>query len=187
MREGTADLAEKELDIEINEEGAETSTAEKKPPKKKKPLTKLQQAQKDIEELNDKNLRQAADFENYKKRTLKETRKALIRAEDDAIASFLPLLDDIHRTLLSAKEHNADDSFITGLELIKDNFENILKSRGVSAIETIGEKFDPEFHEAMMVENNPKSKNNVILEEFEKGYKHNDRVLRHAKVKVNKI
>ena len=187
MREGIAGLTEKELDIEINEEGTETSTTEKKNPKKKKSLTKLQQAQKDIEELNDKNLRQLAEFENYKKRTLRETERALIRTEDNAIASFLPLLDDIHRTLFSAKEHKAADSFISGIELIKDNFENILESRGVSAIETVGEEFDPEFHEAMMVENDPKSKNNIILEEFEKGYKHNDRVLRHAKVKVNKI
>ncbi len=187
MREGTADLTEKELDIEINEEDTETSTTEGKKPKKKRSLTKLQQAQKDIEELNDKSLRRLAEFENFKKRLLRETERALMRVEDNAIAAFLPLLDDIHRTLFSAKEHKAADSFISGIELIKDNFDNILESRGVSAIETVGEEFDPEFHEAMLVESDPKSKNNVILEEFEKGYKHNDRVLRHAKVKVNKI
>ena len=187
MKEGAADLAEKEFDIEINEEGIETSTTEGKKPKKKRSLTKLQQARKDIEELNDKSLRRLAEFENFKKRSQRETERALIRVEDNAITSFLPLLDDIHRTLFSAKEHKAADSFISGIELIKDNFDNILESRGVSAIETVGEDFDPEFHEAMMVESDPKSKNNVILEEFEKGYKHNDRVLRHAKVKVNKI
>ncbi len=187
MREEIADLTEKELDIETNEEGNGTSTDEKKTPKKKRSLTKLQQAQKDIEELNDKSLRRLAEFENFKKRMLRETARSLIRVEDNAIASFLPLLDDIHRTLFSAKEHNAADSFISGIELIKDNFENILESKGISEIETVGEGFDPEFHEAMMVESDPKSKNNVILEEFEKGYKHNDRVLRHAKVKVNKI
>ena len=187
MREELADLTEKELEIEINDEGAETNTQVKKKPKQKKSLTKLQQAQVDIEELNDKNLRQVAEFENYKKRTLKETGKALRRAEDNAIASFLPLLDDIHRTLLSAREHDADDSFISGIKLIKDNFENILERRGVSVIETIGEEFDPEFHEAMMVEGDSKQKNNIILEEFERGYKHYEKVLRHAKVKVNRI
>ena len=187
MREGIEGLTEKELDIGIDEEGSETKITERKKPKKKKSLTKLQQAQKDIEELNDKNLRRLAEFENYKKRTLRETERALIRAQDNTIASFLPLLDDIHRTLFSAKEHKASESFISGIELIKDNFENILESRGISAIETVGGEFDPEFHEAMMVENDPKKKNNVILEEFEKGYKHNDRVLRHSKVKVNKI
>lgn len=187
MREEIADLTEKELDVEIIEESAETSRAQNKKPKKKKALTKLQQAQNDIKELNDKDLRRLAEFENYKKRTLRETQRALIRVEDSAVASFLPLLDDIHRTLLSAREHKADDSFISGIELIKDNFENILESRGVSAIETVGEEFDPEFHEAMLVSNDAKQKNNIILEELEKGYKHNDRVLRHAKVKVNKI
>ena len=180
-------MIEKELDIEIKEEVAETKTAENKKPKKKKSLTKLQQAQKDIEELNDKDLRRLAEFENYKKRALRETERALIRTEDYAVASFLPILDDIHRTLRFAREHKAADSFISGIELMKDNFENILESRGVSAIETVGEEFDPEFHEAMMVKSDPKQKNNIILEEFEKGYKHNDRVLRHAKVKVNKI
>ena len=187
MREGIADLTEKELDVEIIEESAETNKAQNKKTKKKKSLTKLQQAQKDIKELKDKDLRRLAEFENYKKRTLRETQRALIRVEDNAVASFLPLLDDIHRTLLSAREHKADDSFISGIELIKDNFENILESRGVSAIETVGEEFDPEFHEAMLVKSDPKQKNNIILEELEKGYKHNDRVLRHAKVKVNKI
>lgn len=180
-------MTEKELDIEIKEEGTETSTSERKKPKKKRSLTKLQQAQKDIEELHDKSLRRLAEFENFKKRTLRETEKALIRVEDNAITSFLPLLDDIYRTLFSAKEHKAADSFVSGIEAIKDNFENILENRGIFAIDTVGEEFDPEFHEAMMVESDPKSKNNVILEEFEKGYKHNDRVLRHAKVKVNKI
>ena len=187
MREGIADLTEKELDVEIIEESAETNKAQNKKTKKKKSLTKLQQAQKDIKELKDKDLRRLAEFENYKKRTLRETQRALIRVEDSAVASFLPLLDDIQRTLLSAREHKADDSFISGIELIKDNFENILESRGVSAIETVGEEFDPEFHEAMLVKSDPKQKNNIILEELEKGYKHNDRVLRHAKVKVNKI
>ena len=187
MGEDIADLTEKELDIGINEKSTETNKEEKNKPKKKKSLTKLQQAQLDIAELNDKNLRQVAEFDNYKKRTLKETGKALRRAEDYAIASFFPLLDDIHRTLLSAKEHNADDSFISGIELIKDNFEKILENRGISVIDTIGEEFDPEFHEAMMVEGDSKQKNNIILEEFERGYKHNERVLRHAKVKVNRI
>ena len=137
MTEEIADLTEKERDVEIKEESAETKTAENEKPKKKKSLTKLQQAQKDIEELNDKDLRRLAEFENYKKRALRETQRAIIRVEDNAIASFLPLLDDIHRTLRFAKEHKADDSFISGIELIKDNFENILESRGVSAIETV--------------------------------------------------
>ncbi len=187
MKEEIEELTEKEIETELNEEIVDTKTAKKEKPKKKPSLTKLQQAQKDIEELNDKNLRQLAEFENYKKRTLRETERSIIRAGDAAITSFLPLLDDIHRTLISAKEHMADDSFIEGIELIKDNFEQILDSKGVSVIETVGTEFDPEFHEAMITDSDTKQENNIILEEYERGYKHNDRVLRHAKVKVNKI
>ena len=78
-------MTEKELDIETHEEGTGTSTVEKKTPKKKRSLTKLQQAQKDIEELNDKSLRRLAEFENFKKRMLRETARSLIRVEDNAL------------------------------------------------------------------------------------------------------
>ncbi len=187
MTEEKIDLALKKIDIELNDDGSDTKTAMKKKPPKKKPFTKLQELKQEIVELNDKNLRQLAEFENYKKRSMRETERAMQRTGDNAIASFLPLLDDIHRTLLSAQEHNASAPFIEGIELIKDNFEKILDDKGVSVIETKGVEFDPDFHEAVMVEGDSKQDNNTVLEEFEKGYKHNDRVLRHAKVKVNRI
>lgn len=187
MTEEKIDLALKKIDIDLNDDGSDTKTASKKKPPKKKHLTKLQELKQEIVELNDKNLRQLAEFENYKKRSMRETERAMQRTGDNAIASFLPLLDDIHRTLLSAREHNASASFIEGIELIKDNFEKILEDKGVSVIETVGVEFDPDFHEAVMIEGDSKQDNNTVLEEFEKGYKHNDRVLRHAKVKVNRI
>jgi len=173
-------------EIEImTKEGKKEITVKKKS-RAKKP-TKLQQALLDLNELKDKTLRQAAEYENFKKRSIRESDKAIQRARDYTIASFLPLLDDIERTLKSAKEHTDIDSFVEGIDLIKNNFDKILENKGVVPIKSEGNQFDPELHEAMMVENNSEYENNIVIEEFERGFKHGDRVLRPSKVKVNRI
>ena len=164
---------------------SEAEKAAKKKTRKKKP-TKLQQALLDLDELRDKNLRQAAEYENFKKRSVRETDRAIQRARDYTIASFLPLLDDIERTLKSAEEHKGMESFVEGIELIKRNFEKILGEKGVVPIESEGNQFDPAIHEAMMVEYNSDYENNIVIEEFERGFRHDDRVLRPSKVKVNR-
>lgn len=173
-------------EIEIMAKETNKENKDTKKTRAKKP-TKLQQALIDLDELKDKTLRQAAEYENFKKRTIRESDNAIQRARDYTIASFLPLLDDIERTLKSAKDHTDIDSFVEGIELIKVNFDKILVDKGVVAIESEGNEFDPEFHEAMMVENNSDYENNVVIEEFERGFKHGDRVLRPSKVKVNRI
>jgi len=172
-------------EIEMKTKDSEVEKAAKKKTRKKKP-TKLQQALLDLDELRDKTLRQAAEYENFKKRTVRETDGAIQRARDYTIASFLPLLDDIERTLKSAEEHKGMESFVEGIELIKRNFEKILREKGVVPIESEGNQFDPAFHEAMMVENNSDYDNNIVIEEFERGFRHDDRVLRPSKVKVNR-
>jgi len=161
------------------------SNSRPKKPRKKTP-TKLQQLRSEIEELKDRQLRQAAEYENYKKRSMRETENAIKRAGDYSTASFLPLLDDIERTLKSAKENSNTDSLLEGIELIKSKFEKILEDNGVTPIESEGKKFDPEYHEAMMVEEDSTLGNNIVIEEFERGFRHGDRILRPAKVKVNR-
>ena len=173
-----------EIEVETKESN-EIKVAKKKP-RAKKP-TKLQQALLDIDELKDKSLRQAAEYENFKKRSVRESDNAINRTRDYTIASFLPLLDDIERTLSSVKEHKGIDSFVEGIKLIKINFNKILSEKGVVSIESVGNQFDPELHEAMMVENNSDYENNIVIEEFERGFKHGDRILRPSKVKVNRI
>lgn len=172
-------------EIEIMTKDTKKENTDKKKARAKKP-TKLQQALIDLDELKDKTLRQAAEYENFKKRSIRESDNAIQRARDYIIASFLPLLDDIERTLKSAKEHTNIDSFVEGIELIKKNFDKILVEKGVVPIESEGSIFDPEFHEAMMVEDNSDYENNIIIEEFERGFKHGERVLRPSKVKVNR-
>ena len=173
-------------EIEIETKETEKTKIAKKKPQVKKP-TKLQQALLDVDELKDKALRQAAEYENFKKRSLRESENAIKRTRDYTIAAFLPLLDDIERTLKSVKEHKGIDSFVEGIELIKINFDKILNEKGVVPIESEGNQFDPELHEAMMVESNSDFENNIVIEEFERGFRHGDRVLRPSKVKVNRI
>lgn len=173
-------------EIEIKSKETKKENKVKKKARAKKP-TKLQQALLDLDELKDKTLRQAAEYENFKKRSIRESDRAIKRARDYTIASFLPLLDDIERTLKSSEEHKDIESFVKGIDLIKINFNKILEEKGVVPIESEGNQFDPEFHEAMMVENNSDYENNIIIEEFERGFKHGDRVLRPSKVKVNRI
>ena len=173
-------------EIEIETKETEKTKVAKKKSQVKKP-TKLQQALLDVDELKDKALRQAAEYENFKKRSLRESENAIKRTRDYTISSFLPLLDDIERTLKSVKEHKGIDSFVEGIELIKINFDKILNDKGVVPIESEGNQFDPELHEAMMVESNSDFENNIVIEEFERGIRHGDRVLRPSKVKVNRI
>ena len=180
----------KVINNEVESGLKDTQTKKKsnsKPKKqKKKTPTKLQQLRSEVEELKDRQLRQAAEHENYKKRSMRETERAIRRAGDYSTASFLPLLDDIDRTLISSKENSNTDSILEGLELIKSKFEKILKDNGVTPIESEGEKFNPDYHEAMMVEEDSSLENNIVIEEFERGFKIGDRILRPAKVKVNR-
>ena len=170
-----------------SKEALTTKKSNTRPKKqKKKTPTKLQQLQSEIEDIKDRQLRQAAEYENYKKRSMRETERSIKRAGDYSTASFLPLLDDIDRTLSSAKMNGNSDSILEGIELIKSKFEKILKDNGVTPIESEGEKFNPDYHEAMMVEEDSSLENNIIIEEFERGFKIGDRILRPAKVKVNR-
>ncbi|MCK4670850.1 MAG: nucleotide exchange factor GrpE [Nanoarchaeota archaeon] len=144
--------------------------------------------QKDKVETGEKELidtlqRVQADFENYKKRVEKEMQEFHIFANTALIEKLLAVLDNFD--LAMKAEQNPKD-FAKGVHLIFAEFKNILKDAGVTEIKTEGKTFDPKLHEAMMVENNDSKKDNIILEEFQKGYMIGNKVLRHAKVKVNK-
>ncbi len=144
--------------------------------------------QKDRVETGEKELvetlqRLQADFENYKKRVEKEMQEYRIFANIALIEKLLPVLDNFD--LAMKAEQNPKD-FAKGVHLIFAELNNILKDARVTEIKTQGKTFDPKLHEAMMVENDNSKKDNIIIEEFQKGYMIGTKVLRHAKVKVNK-
>ncbi len=120
-----------------------------------------------------------ADFENYKKRFERERENIIRLANERLIKQLLPIIDDFERALESMK--NEKDK--KGLSLIYKNFLNLLEKNGLKKIEALGKKFDPYYHEAILKEKSEKEEN-TILEEIQKGYTLNSKVIRHAKVKV---
>jgi len=149
---------------------------------------KVEALEAEKNELNDRFLRKVAEFDNYKKRTETEYSQLIKNASADLITDLLPVLDDLERSLASVKDKDKADNFEhfhEGVELIYKNLSKVLEKRGVKPIESIGQKFDPEKHDALMqMESDQPS--DTIIEEHLKGYEMNDKVLRHSQVLVSK-
>jgi molecular chaperone GrpE len=139
------------------------------------------------DELNQKLIRLQADFDNYRRRNRKELQEGIIRANEELIGGLLPVLDNLDRAL--AVEGDASgDSIRDGVELVYRQFLDILGKEGLEPIKAMGEIFDPNIHEAAMVEmvDEPELENRII-QELQKGYSFHERVLRAAVVKVAKV
>jgi len=154
----------------------------------------LNDLQKEKNEVFEKLQRVSADYVNYQKRAPKQISDTIAYEKETFIKSLLPALDNFEHTLQSlnlVQDKNADsandiDVLVKGIRIIYDQMLNILKSHGVEQIKALGETFDPSLHEAMMQKAEPDKEENIVLEEFQKGYKLNGRVIRPSKVIVNK-
>jgi len=156
-----------------------------KPENKDKKEEKIDDKQMIIE-LNDKFLRLNAEFSNFKKRTEKEKSDIYKYANERLIMSLLPVVDNMNRALLSIEEAKDHKLVVEGVNLVKKSFDDFLTKNGVEIIKAIGEKFDPLFHHAIMVEENEEVEDETIIDEFERGYKLNNKVIRPSMVKVSK-
>ena len=145
----------------------------------------LDEANEKIITLEDKYLRQVAEFDNYRKRTVKEKAELIKNGGERAIESILPVLDDFERALANmSKDENAAE-IMTGIELIYNKFVGILKQNGLQKIETEGATFDTDFHEAIAIIPAPTEElKGKVLDCVQAGYTLNDKVIRHAKVAV---
>lgn len=169
--EGHDNMAENEAETE-----AEKETEEKSP---------LEQAQQEIEELKDKYLRSVAEFDNYRKRTLKEKAELILNGSEKAIDAVLPILDDMERAIANGTKTDDPAVLREGMELIYAKFQKVLEGLGVKEIETADADFDTDVHEAIaMVPGMGDDKKGKVLDCMQKGYKLNDKVIRHAKVAV---
>lgn len=166
-------------DNENCEEACEILTAEEALQKE------LDEANEKISALEDKYLRQVAEFDNYRKRTMKEKAELIKNGSERAIESILPVLDDFERALSNmAKNENAAE-ILTGVELIYNKFVGILKQNGLQKIETEGAEFNTDYHEAIaMVPTPDEELKGKVLDCIQAGYTLNDKVIRHAKVAV---
>lgn len=134
----------------------------------------------------DKYKRLLAEFDNYKRRTIKEKARIADRAIINFSKEIITVVDDFDRTFESLPENSESKSLVKGIELIHEKIVKILSDNGVKSFNSLEEKFDPEIHEAISSQEDNKKENGIILNEYLKGYKFNDNVIRHSKVIVVK-
>ena len=146
--------------------------------KKKKEKDKFEQQ---IEDLTDRLKRSMAEFDNYRKRTEKEKSSMYIIGAKDIVEKMLPIVDNFERGLAQAPE---DDPFAEGMKMIYKQMMTAFDEMGVKAIEAVGKEFDPNLHNAVMHVEDESVGENVVVEEFQKGYTYKDFVVRHSMVKV---
>lgn len=162
------------------EEGDNNTDAADKKAEEIDPLTKAQQ---EVEELKKQLLYKTAEFENYRKRTLKEKAELILNGGEKTVAAILPILDDFERAIADKSED--PKAIKEGVQMIFNKFVKTLEGLGVKKIETNDKDFDVDFHEAIaMVPGMGDDKKGKIIDCVQKGYTMNDKVIRHAKVAV---
>ncbi|RMD98008.1 MAG: nucleotide exchange factor GrpE [Calditrichaeota bacterium] len=176
-------------DAEVNKDIKKPEEAEKPHARKKTTRSKEKEIEKlreEVEIWRDKYLRQVAEFENFRKRKERELDEFWKVANADLIKKLLPILDDIERSLESAKKDRNFDALVEGIELVYKSFLKVLEAEGVTQISAKGQEFDPEIHEAMMQVEKEDAEPNTVVEEHQKGYLLGKKILRPAKVIVSK-
>ena len=180
----------KEAVEEAKKKAAENAEEEKKEtaeePKKKTTTKKAKKDKKDeqIAELTDKLTRQMAEFDNFRKRTEKEKSAMYEIGAKDIIEKMLPIVDNFERAFLTVAEEDKEDAFVTGMEMIYKQIMTTLEGVGVKPIEAVGQEFNPDLHNAVMHVEDEEVGENIIVEEFQKGYTYRDSVVRYSMVKV---
>lgn len=182
---------EEELEIERDQNTAEeqpqTEQAEKMVPltHEEELEQELETAKATIEEQNDKYLRLSAEFDNYRKRTLKEKAELILNGGEKSISSILPVIDDLERAIATMEKATDVNAVKEGVELIYNKFISILGQSGVKVIDTKDQPLDTDYHEAIAVVPAPsEEQKGKILDCVQTGYTLNDKVIRHAKVVV---
>jgi molecular chaperone GrpE len=173
-----------EIEYITNDEAKEKiKKIEIKSEKEKRKDSKIEHLKKENEKLKEEYLRQMADKENLRKRLEREKNEYYQYALSEVLNEFLTVLDNFERALKS-DDKSDKENFREGIELIHKQFLDILQKQGVEPVEIVNKKFDPHLHQAFITEESKKVKEPEVSEELQKGYKHNDRLLRPSLVKV---
>jgi molecular chaperone GrpE len=180
-------MKEKKTKPHENEEPSGSESAKALDQELEKFQQDLEAVRKEKDELSDRLQRVYADYANFQKRVPKNIADTVAYEKERFIRSFLPILDNLDRTLREAPAAQNVDAVVQGVQIIRDQMLNTLKSHGVEPIECVHEKFDPQRHEAMLRRSEPDKENDIVLEEFQRGYLLNDRVLRPSRVAINKV
>ena len=189
-KKSAAETESEEAEAEETEETSEEAgSGDAKEDTEKKTGKKLFSKKKDkkdekIEELTDKLTRQMAEFDNFRKRTEKEKSQMYEIGAKDIIEKILPVVDNFERGLDAVKEEDKEDPFVQGMEKVYKHLLTTLEGIEVKPIEAVGQPFDPNFHNAVMHVEDENFGENIVAEEFQKGYTYRDSVVRHSMVKV---
>jgi len=140
--------------------------------------------QKKLDELNDKYLRLLAEYDNFKKRTVREKESIYVDSVGETVTALLPVIDNLERGLDGLSEEEKENPFVKGIEAVYKQMMTSMAEIGVTPIEALGQEFDPNFHNAVMHDEDDSEESNKVIEEFQKGYMYKDSVVRHSMVKV---
>ena len=180
--EAASEDAENTEDTEEGQKEAEDSKESGKKLFGKK--NKKDKKDEKIEELTDRLTRQMAEFDNFRKRTEKEKSHMYEVGAKDIIDKILPVVDNFERGLGAVGEEEKENPFVQGMEMVYKQLMTTLEEVGVKPIEAVGKEFDPEFHNAVMHVEDENFGENIVTEEFQKGYTYRDSIVRHSMVKV---
>lgn len=169
-------------ETEVNEETKAENTASGKGEAKD---AKIAELEKKLQEADAKYLRLYADFDNYRRRVKLDTEAAQKYRAQSLVTNLLPALDNFERALKATPETEENNALLQGMNMVLNNILSALKEEGVEPIEAVGKEFDPHVHQAIMQDSNDEFESNYVVEEFQKGYKLKDRVIRPSMVKVN--
>ena len=175
----------KEADT-LEETSEEEKASEKEDKKffKKKDKKESDKKDEQIEELKDRLMRNMAEFDNFRKRSEKEKSQMFEVGAKDVVEKILPVIDNFERGLAAIPEDLKENPFTLGMEQIYKQFLTVLESAGVTPIDAVGKEFDPNFHNAVMHDEDETMGENIVVEELQKGYMYRDSVVRHSMVKV---
>lgn len=163
----------KEMETGVVDDNAETET------------DKLAAALAEIDSLKDKYLRQVAEFDNYRKRTLKEKTELILNGGEKVLSALLPVLDDLDRAMQNIEKSTDVETLKEGVSLIMDKLTKTLQGQGLQKMDAIGKLFDTDFHEAVaLIPSTEEAQKNHVIDCVQPGYMLNEKVIRHAKVVV---
>lgn len=169
---------------EAGESGKKKEDSKEKAESKKTKKEKKDKKDEKIEELNDRLMRNMAEFDNFRKRTEKEKSQMFEMGAKSIVEKVLPVVDNFERGLSTVSEEEKDNAFVQGMQQIYKQMISMLEEAGVKPIEAVGKEFDPNLHNAVMHVEDENFGENIVAEEFQKGYLYKESVVRHSMVKV---
>ncbi|MDQ0231582.1 nucleotide exchange factor GrpE [Metabacillus malikii] len=183
-QEEVVDITQDE-EVKVSDDQVEVIESDEPKANEDKSDEKIAELETKLEEAENKALRAQADFDNFRRRTRLEQEAAQKYRAQSLVSEIIPALDNFERALQIDADNEQTKSLLQGVQMVYNQLVQALQNEGVEAIKSVGEQFDPNFHQAVMQVEDENYDSNIVVEELQKGYKLKDRVIRPSMVKVN--